>query len=442
MHASPLHLVFLVLGALLACSSGHVAKHDSHPLDTRAARPNGCLKSRAICAPGVVAPDGLSEEVDASMKLPDDAPYLGDIDRFMNTRTKDRNVLNLVTNVEGGDTMSSAKHDRLPDSGVLHRAVRLMCGCSSLIIFSESAVYFTHYWENLAFCANPGEPSADLDREVLGPLEDGREQVHASLKDHASDFKDQPGLQAFLMTPKAESGDGPLYPTEIEMIRDRVDNFIGIKPTIVLYEPLDGSDAELGTNARGAALFQYDANHDRQSDEPRLAKVWVERADEMTHQWGPSSTDSDDEITSPDKSPPPPEEVEPVDPPAAPSCYPIPTGPYQDSHESEVKSLTANFCDTYANKIERSPTVSIVETMRESLLSRLFNPNDREDDIYEMSIKSIPNCNPDGGFDLAQPVGSHKCVDILRDAWRNCNNNGRGGSIRAGCLTYSIRTFF
>ena len=68
--------------------------------------------------------------------------------------------------------------------------------------------------------------------------------------------------------------------------------------------------------------------------------------------------------------------------------------------------------------------------------------NDSEDDVYDFKIELVEDCATDGKLNLAKPVGDHECKDVLQSAWSNCDNKGRGGSLVAGCLTYSIVTRF
>ncbi|KAI9884119.1 MAG: hypothetical protein M1823_004090 [Watsoniomyces obsoletus] len=385
MHSRPTHLVLLLVSALLVCSSwSHVIEgRRSNILEARGP------KKRSLCSPKndpefAAATIG----VELNMVLPSDPPYSGDIDRFMNTRTK--SVFNLVTNVPGGDEMSSGKHAVLPPSNVLHRAVRTMCGCSSLIIFSEKAVFFTHYWENLAFEQGPGEPPADLKREVLDPLERGRGQVHDSLKDNADKYKNQPGLVAFLMTPKAELGNGVLYPAQVVQIINKVNELIGIKPTTVMYDPLDSSDAKLGTDARGTALFQFDPKHFKDGQRA-LAKIWIERSDKLDYRWdGPGASSiikppptvgleppmipgkppsyppptvglEPPMITGglPSRPPPPPPNnvIPPFDQPGLYDCHDLPKGGPQDVPEQGVKYFVSNLCKERISQGNREGTI-------------------------------------------------------------------------------------
>lgn len=68
-----------------------------------------------------------------------------------------------------------------------------------------------------------------------------------------------------------------------------------------------------------------------------------------------------------------------------------------------------------------------------------------ENDAFEHgqsigSITSIDDCHTDE-YNLLEPLPGAKCEDLMYYAWKNCNNEGRGGSVTAGCLKYSFGTY-
>lgn len=208
------------------------------------------------------------------MPLPSDPVFQNDLDRFMYTRTR------AASNVVTDDTSSTAVHSVLNGDAV-NWAVKEMCGCSALIVVSESAMYFTHYFENLAFCGTRDQPS-NFQREVLNPLDNGAPNQE-SLAAHQAEFRNQPGLAAFIMTPTTTKSPALQYRVKIDQLKNKVNSIIGIVPGVISYVPEDcETSTVLGTNALGTALFQYDPNH--QGTAPRkLAKVWVERTDAYNH---------------------------------------------------------------------------------------------------------------------------------------------------------------
>lgn len=259
--------------ALLTFSYAHVAS-----LNPRDEEP--CPEGRPVCTSG----RGHSKliRLGRAMPLPSDPVFQNNLDQFMYARTR------AASNVVTDDTSSTAVHSVLNGDAV-NWAVKEMCGCSALIVVSESAMYFTHYFENLAFCGTRAQPS-NFQREVLNALDNGATNQE-SLAAHQAEFRNQPGLAAFIMTPTTTKSAALQYRVKIDQLKNKVNSIIGIVPTVISYVPQDcETSTELGTNALGTALFQYDPNH--QGTAPRgLAKVWVERTDAYTHT-SPSGTDT------------------------------------------------------------------------------------------------------------------------------------------------------
>lgn len=159
---------------------------------------------------------------------------------------------------------------------------------------------------------------------------------------------------------------------------------------------------------------------------------------------------------------PTPTVVAPVDPPSAPSCKPVPQGKVKDAHKDRMWSAVQDFCDRYnTNEPYHSNGIDQKYTWHDDQLTQIFDDNDSKDDVYDMSIESVPHCDPgSNGYNLHYPVESTTCYLVLYDAWTKCkfavesfdvgnssrnatnvfpgNNQGRGGSITAGCLVYSI----
>lgn len=108
--------------------------------------------------------------------------------------------------------------------------------------------------------------------------------------------------------------------------------------------------------------------------------------------------------------------VAPVNPPSEPSCYPAPTGHIQDAHKNEVKFHTADFCRHIATGLVTDLTVDIVKG--DVGFTRPL------DDVYVLTVKSVDNCTPDGGFNLAEPVPGYFSQDILFNALWNGISKG------------------
>lgn len=121
--------------------------------------------------------------------------------------------------------------------------------------------------------------------------------------------------------------------------------------------------------------------------------------------------------------------VAPADPPARASCVANPTTPVKDSHEDELKKAAAFFCSDYASSTVTASSVNIAQTVISGTLTegkqavdvaRLYTGTANEDDVYEISVKSVDGCTPVGGYNLGTPVAGNKCPDILHSAWKQC----------------------
>lgn len=263
------HLTTIALfsaAVLLTFSYAHVVSLE--PRDDE----EPCPVGRSVCSPG----RGKSKliRLRRAMPLPSDPEFQNDMDRFMYTRTL------AASNVVTDDSACTAVYSQL-DRNQVNWAVKEMCGCSALIAVSERAMYFTHYFETLAFCGTKAEPS-NFKREVLDALDNGATHQE-SLAAHSAEFQRQPGLAAFIMTPTTTRSAALQYKVKIDQLKNKVNSIIGIIPTVIPYKPEDcDTSTVLGTNALGTALFQYVPNH-QATDPKKLAKVWVERRDAYTH---------------------------------------------------------------------------------------------------------------------------------------------------------------
>lgn len=142
----------------------------------------------------------------------------------------------------------------------------------------------------------------------------------------------------------------------------------------------------------------------------------------------PSASPSSAPTTS--KPAPVPPVIAPADPPAAPSCVPNPTGAVKDAHENELKKATEFFCRKYASDTVTTPNVNIAQAIISGIISaprqtidiaRLYTGSHNEDDVYDISVKSVDGCTPpNGAFNLDTPVSGNSCPDILHSAWKQC----------------------
>lgn len=167
-----------------------------------------------------------------------------------------------------------------------------------------------------------------------------------------------------------------------------------------------------------------------------------------------------------------------ISPPGLLQCEPPPPDKYRDSHHKRMKEASKFFCDRVDDweteewtKLPIAKTVQIGGRYAKSMGLRVLgyndepnlwqepenNDDDREtkesdlDDVYDIRIEVVEGCKPAPPLvndndelrkALAKPVPDKKCHKVFSDAWKHCNNKGRGGSLQAGCFRYSIRTRF
>lgn len=140
----------------------------------------------------------------------------------------------------------------------------------------------------------------------------------------------------------------------------------------------------------------------------------------------------DNPTTTPSAPPPPPPAptVAPADPPAAASCVPTPTDDVKDSHEDDLQTAARFFCSKYASGTVTDPSVNVAQTVISNTVSftrgpplsvaRLYTGSKNEDDVYDISVKSVDGCTPNAGYNLETPVANNQCPDILHSAWSQC----------------------
>ncbi|KAL9104472.1 MAG: hypothetical protein Q9163_000565 [Psora crenata] len=112
-----------------------------------------------------------------------------------------------------------------------------------------------------------------------------------------------------------------------------------------------------------------------------------------------------------------------------PPTQPRPITPVKDSHEGELRRAAQFFCNNFASSIVTTPNIDIAQTAISGYVSgargiidlaRLYTGADNEDDVYDISVKSVDGCIPDGGYNLGTPVADNQCPDILHSAWKQC----------------------
>lgn len=137
-----------------------------------------------------------------------------------------------------------------------------LTGCTALIVMSEKAVWFGHFWETLSY-DNTDEvfQAYVIDFINNGGTENPDEQQ--PLAAHADDFRGQAGTSAWILYPVAgevKEGDGTFvqvdYSAKNTRLQQEVFRLTGITAAMTEYTP----DEESTNTALGRALYQYDPN--------------------------------------------------------------------------------------------------------------------------------------------------------------------------------------
>lgn len=108
-------------------------------------------------------------------------------------------------------------------------------------------------------------------------------------------------------------------------------------------------------------------------------------------------------------------------------------GAVKDSHKEELKKAAALFCSQYADSTVQNGPINIADTIiagdktegRETVnIAYVYSPSiGNQDDVYDIAVISVPNCTPNGGYNLAKPVANNQCADILHSAWKQCKHS-------------------
>lgn len=138
-----------------------------------------------------------------------------------------------------------------------------LTGCTALIVMSEKAVWFGHFWETLAYYGT----DEVFQNEVINFINNGGTQnpdEQQSLAAHADSFRDQPAASAWILSPEADE----VYEDEdkkTKIIVDHTDKnkklqeevlkLTGITATFTTYKSDEFDDTN---GALGRSLYQYD----------------------------------------------------------------------------------------------------------------------------------------------------------------------------------------
>lgn len=190
----------------------------------------------------------------------------------------------------------------------------------------------------------------------------------------------------------------------------------------------------LGITTSGVEQFMTDVDSAIQALHAKFANAPAKRKRDApsscVRSFAAAATSSIAPASPPSAPSPSPIVVAPVDPPSQPSCVPAPKGAVKDSHEAELEKAAAFFCRQYADSTVQNGPINIADTIiagdktegRATVNIAYVYPTSmgNQDDVYNIAVTSVPNCTPNGGYNLATPVAKNQCADILHSAWKQC----------------------
>lgn len=149
-----------------------------------------------------------------------------------------------------------------------------LCGCTLLIIVSNTHIYGGHYFEDLAFDdtdknADPPklDNTADFQGHVINFLRNGgnnrkRGTEGPALAGQQANFPPA-DTRAYIIAPAKSSATVLFYPDLVNQMAAEVNRIIGVTPTIQKYTPVDpAKDAQkprpILDTERGRLLYQLD----------------------------------------------------------------------------------------------------------------------------------------------------------------------------------------
>ncbi|KAL9089222.1 MAG: hypothetical protein Q9165_005790 [Trypethelium subeluteriae] len=218
----------------------------------------------------------------------------------------------IVENGNADIVPNNAWFRQLGDTEV-NLGVESFSGCITLVVMSEQAVYYTHFFEDTSFpTQDSGTPQQPVDDfggfqgNVVDLLDNGRSdytapnlptQIQESLKSHQSSFQNQPGLNAVLFVGKITDTDlwpdgQPMYQDSINTILPQVEGYIGVSPQVVEYV-MQSNDVDpppkfnvknKDTTALGKAIFQYNPNSGN-GPTHKAYRLLLERNQQVYHEW-------------------------------------------------------------------------------------------------------------------------------------------------------------
>ena len=123
---------------------------------------------------------------------------------------------------------------------------------------------------------------------------------------------------------------------------------------------------------------------------------------------------------------------------------------FLDSHKENALWAADHFCETQAKKYDgaKAPIglVSHTYDTRHALgqgndLTAIFgSPKPDMMDHWQVNVTDTETCNLGLVEEryMERPTGQYDCKALLFATWRQCDNKGRGGSVEAGCMRFSM----
>lgn len=171
-------------------------------------------------------------------------------------------------------------------------------GCTSVVIISETGVWFSHHWESPSFLGDDSR----FEREVLSTIEDGDPDDLArmpgafSLAEGSGILSANSNVQIFISTPKNPVDGKELFEARVDKIVDLLTGegkpWAGITPIRRGYvkSKSERERDQFALRANSKVLIEYDNNQNAASGkEPKpnqqaIYRVWLEQQ-KFEHQW-------------------------------------------------------------------------------------------------------------------------------------------------------------
>lgn len=206
----------------------------------------------------------------------------------------DKKVKLIYTSSAGQDDSTSTWNAITTRSPKFDVGLSALCGCTTLIVYSQNGVYGVHFFEAAAW----GEGPAAFQENVADFLQNSQKGSGGLTQFTARLTKGNADVAAYILTPQDELPDddpgAPGYVPGVAMYADQVQELVVLLQNIIpqlsgrievsLYQALEGGTDENGNDinpreaelldntSRGRVLFQYDPQDQGQ----RIARLFFE----------------------------------------------------------------------------------------------------------------------------------------------------------------------